>query len=163
MVETGWRQKSHHSRAEVSDRGESNEEWEESPERVILNNEMYTLVRLDKKSRKELLDKITPMIPRPTRLRKLAHIGLTVKNEKKEKYLYDSGSHGELSDMMYEKFLAGASSEELEDHEVIRVGVERGKGKEPLALYHEAKYPIWNVKGLCYLAALKVGAIKMFM
>jgi hypothetical protein len=124
---------------------------------------MYTLVHLDKKSRAELLEKITPIMPRPTRLRKLAHIGFTVKNEKKEKYLYNSGSHGELSDVMYEKFLAGASSEELEDGEVIRVGVERGKGKEPLALYHEPKYPIWNVKGLCYLAALKVGAIKMFM
>ena len=61
MVETGWRQEGHHQRAKVSTGGESNEEWEESPERVILNNQMYTLVRLDKKSRNELLEKVTPV------------------------------------------------------------------------------------------------------
>jgi hypothetical protein len=80
MVDNGWRQEGHHQKAIVSDRGESDEEWETSPERVIINNQMYTLVHLDKKSRAELLEKITPTIPRPTHLRKLAHIGLRVKN-----------------------------------------------------------------------------------
>jgi hypothetical protein len=139
MVKTGWRQKGHHQKASVSDRGESNEEWEESPERVILNNEMYTLVHLDKKSRKELLDKITPVLAHPTRTRRLSKVGLALKNKDKPKYLYDAGSHDELSDMAYEKYLAGALSEELEENEVIRVGVERGNGKDPIALYHETK------------------------
>jgi hypothetical protein len=163
MVDIGWRQEGHHQKANVSDRGESNEEWETSPERVIINNQMYTLVHLDKKSRMELLERITPKLPQPTCLRKLANIGLAVKNKGKAKHLYDSGSHGKLSDMAYEKFLAGVSSEEGEEGEVIRVGVERSKGKEPLALYHEAKYPIWNVKGLCYLAVIKASALEMFM
>jgi hypothetical protein len=162
MVETGWRQKGHHQKASVSDRGESNEEWEESPERVILNNEMYTIVRLEKKARKELLDKITPVLAHPTRTRRLAKVGLALKNKDKPKYLYDAGSHDELSDTAYEKYLAGVSSEKLEEGEVIRVGVER-KGKDPIELFHKTKYPILDIKGLCYLAAMKVGAIEMFM
>src|SRR6266850_4836501 len=122
-----------------------------------MNKKLFKLVEVDHNLQNERREVAKPPCHfKQTHTRQYAEKALKMKN--KDKPLFnDSMSYTMLDDEQFEKVLQGTSSEELEEDEMIEVHVKGGK-----TLIHDEKFPIWNVKGYCYLAAIKVRAYPLF-
>ena len=138
---------------------QSTQEWYSSPEDdvLIINKKLYKLVEVDHNIQKERIEVAKlPCHNKQSHTRKYAATALKMKN--KDKPLFnDSMSYTMLDDNQFEKVLQGASSEELEEDEMIHVHVKGNK-----TLVHDKDFPVWNTKGFCYLTVIKVRAYPLF-
>src|SRR6266850_5872622 len=122
-----------------------------------MNKKLFKLVEVDHNLQNERREVAKPPCHfRQKHTRKYAEKALKMKN--KDRPLFnDSMLYTTLDDKQFEKVLQGASSEELEEDEMIEVHVKGNK-----TLIHDKQFPIWNIKGYCYLAAIKVRAYPLF-
>ena len=93
-------------------------------------------------------------------MRKYAEHGFRVQNQHKPSAFKHLSTDEDLSDAGFERMLQAASSEELEEEETIKVLV-HGRNTTH-CLIHSKAYPIWTIKGLCYMATLKDRTLPVF-
>src|ERR1700759_2959721 len=140
----------------------------------MMNGKQYVLVEKDRKFRRDIAAKSADVPVTQSPLRKFAKEMFRQKRADKPAYLIDEVDHDSMSDEEYGIYLNATSSEELEEDEIVQIFIKgskdsKRKGDKTVSksdakypLTHEARYPIWNTKGFCYMSAFKVRALQAF-
>src|ERR1700759_4584203 len=110
----------------------------------IMNGKQYVLVEKDQEFRKDSAAKSAKAPSTQSELRKFAKEMFSQKRADKPAYLIDEVDHDSMSDKEYGIYLNAASSEELEEDEIIQIFIKGAKDKkkgDKTVSRSEAKYP----------------------